>query len=83
MDRRFLRCLADQAGNPVALKTLAAVVGETSDTLEEVYEPHLLRLGLVRKTARGRVLCPAGWTAIGSTPPSAAEGPEGPGELFP
>ena len=80
MDRRFLRCLADQAGSPVALKTLSAVVGETSDTLEDVYEPHLLRLGLVRKTARGRVLSPAGWNALGKTPPT--EPPQQSGGLF-
>ena len=81
MDRRVLRCLADQAGGPVALKTIGAVVGETPDTLEDVYEPHLLRLGLLRKTARGRMLAPAGWQAIGRTAP-AQDGPAGGGQLF-
>lgn len=81
MDRRVLRCLADQAGGPVALKTIAAVVGETEDTIEDVFEPHLLREGLVVKTARGRVLAPHGWRAIGrpqptTTPPPARIEPE-------
>jgi Holliday junction DNA helicase RuvB len=78
MDRRVLRCLADQAGGPCALKTIAAVVGETEDTIEDVFEPHLLREGLLLKTARGRVLAPAGWRAIGRTAPAAAARAEGP-----
>ena len=65
MDRRVLRCIADHGGGPVALKTIAAVVSETEDTLEDVYEPHLLRVGLVSKTARGRVLTPAGARLVG------------------
>ncbi|MGK0219066.1 MAG: Holliday junction DNA helicase RuvB [Planctomycetota bacterium] len=80
MDRRFLRCLLDQGGGPVALKTISAVVGETPGTLEDVYEPHLLRLGLVRKTARGRVLSPAGWKALGQEAPATTPGQSG--ELF-
>jgi len=84
MDRRMLRYLARQAGGPVAIKTLAAVVGETEDTLETHYEPHLLRQGLLQKTARGRVLTRDGWGAIGLEPRSAAPG-EAPrqGELYP
>jgi len=70
MDRRVLRCLADQAGGPVALKTIAAVVGETDDTIEDVFEPHLLREGLLLKTARGRMLSPSGWRAIGRVAPA-------------
>ncbi len=60
MDRRILQCLANQGGGPVAIKTIAAVVGETEDTLQDVYEPHLLRCGYLQKTARGRMLTPAG-----------------------
>lgn len=41
-------------GGPVGLETLAAVVGEDGETLETVYEPFLLRMGLLEKTARGR-----------------------------
>lgn len=68
MDRRVLRYLAAQSGGPVALKTLGAVVGETEDTLETHYEPHLLRNGLIQKTARGRMLTRDGWLAIGLEP---------------
>ena len=42
------------------MKTLAASLGEAEDTIEEVYEPHLLRLELIRKTPRGRELSESG-----------------------
>lgn len=74
MDRRVLRCIADHGGGPIALKTIAAVVSETEDTLEDVYEPHLLRVGLVSKTARGRVLTPAGARMVGFDLPGAGPG---------
>lgn len=41
-------------GGPVGLETLAALIGEDADTIETVYEPFLLRLGYLEKTARGR-----------------------------
>lgn len=69
MDRRILRVLAESGGGPLALKTIAAVVDENEDTIENAYEPHLLRKGLVQKTARGRVLTAAGAAAIGAPPP--------------
>ncbi|NJN39913.1 MAG: hypothetical protein HC807_02260, partial [Gammaproteobacteria bacterium] len=56
MDRRILRCLARTPERAVGLKTIAASVGESEDTIEEVFEPHLLRLGLLEKTARGRIV---------------------------
>jgi Holliday junction DNA helicase RuvB len=52
--RKYLRMLAAAPGRAVGLKTLAAGLGEELDTIEEVYEPHLLRGGYVEKTARGR-----------------------------
>jgi len=65
MDRSILACLARNPGQPVGLKTLAAAVGESEDTIEEVFEPHLLRIGFVQKTSRGRVLTPEGARALG------------------
>ena len=65
IDRRILRTLADQAGRPIGIKTLAAAVGESEDTLEEVFEPHLLRQGLIQKTARGRIVTSRGRVAVG------------------
>ena len=82
MDRRILRCLAASGGGPLALKTIAAVVDENGDTIENAYEPHLLRQGLLRKTARGRILTPAGAAAIGVRLDPPSEGSDQ-GRLFP
>jgi len=73
MDRRVLRILADAPGDAVGLKTIAAAVGESEDTVEEVYEPHLLRLGLLQRTSRGRVLTPRGRRAVGLSEGGAAQ----------
>ena len=54
MDRKILNVLFSNGGEAVGLKTLAASVGEEQRTIEEVYEPHLIREGLIHRTARGR-----------------------------
>ena len=72
MDRRVLRCLAMVPGEPVGLKTIAAAVGETEDTIEEVFEPHLLRCGFLQKTGRGRVITPRGCEILGLDPPGTS-----------
>ncbi|MFN0243238.1 MAG: Holliday junction branch migration DNA helicase RuvB [Planctomycetota bacterium] len=74
LDRRILRCLALNGGQPVGLKTIAAAVGEAEDTIEDVFEPHLLRSGFVQKTGRGRVVTRSGLAAI--------DLPAGPAGLF-
>jgi Holliday junction DNA helicase RuvB len=59
MDRKYLRTIADQHdGGPVGIETLAAVLGEPRDTLEDVYEPYLLQQGWIQKTPRGRTTTP-------------------------
>ena len=55
-DRRILGVLYRAQGRPLGLKTIAASIGESEDSIEEVYEPHLLRLELIHKTSRGREL---------------------------
>jgi Holliday junction DNA helicase RuvB len=65
MDRRLLEALARLGGGPAGLKTLAVAVGEEEDTLEQVYEPHLIRLGFLQRTPRGRRLTDAGRRHIG------------------
>jgi Holliday junction DNA helicase RuvB len=77
LDRRILACLSDAADQPVGLKTIAAAVGESEDTIEEVFEPHLLRSGFVQKTARGRRITTAGRGAIGASDSARPQG-----ELF-
>ena len=67
-DRRILACLAATPGQPVGLKTIAAAIGESEDTVEEVFEPHLLRSSFIQKTARGRVITEGGCRAIDVDP---------------
>ena len=50
----YLRCLAENE-DAVGLDTLAATLGESTETLEESVEPFLLRQGLIQRTARGRL----------------------------
>jgi len=64
-DRRILAVLARNGTRPVGLKTLAAAIGEAEDTVEEVFEPHLLRCGFLERTSRGRMITAEGCAAIG------------------
>ncbi len=56
MDRKFLETILFKfEGGPVGIETLAAAIGEEKDTLEDVYEPYLVKEGYVDRTPRGRV----------------------------
>lgn len=56
-DRNLLRTMMEKfGGKPVGLDTLAAAIGEDAGTIEEVYEPYLIKNGLVNRTPRGRVV---------------------------
>jgi len=74
LDRRILTCLARNV-EPLGLKTIAAAVGESEDTIEDVFEPHLLRAGFVQKTARGRRITTAGKHALSGAAAGATEPP--------
>lgn len=64
-DRRMLEILIDNyAGGPVGIDTIAATLGEDSDTLEDVYEPFLIQRGFIQRTPRGRVATPAAYTHL-------------------
>ena len=70
MDRRYLTMIADiYRGGPVGVETLAADLSEPRDTIEEVIEPYLIQLGLIARTARGRMLNAGGWKHLGVNPP--------------
>lgn len=69
MDRRYLTMIAQTyKGGPVGIETLAAGLAEPRDTLEDVVEPYLIQLGLVARTARGRMLNDYGWAHLGIEP---------------
>ncbi|MDD4226281.1 MAG: Holliday junction branch migration DNA helicase RuvB [Mariniphaga sp.] len=55
MDNRILRCIIDKfKGGPVGISTISTAVGEDSGTIEEVYEPFLIKEGFLKRTPRGR-----------------------------
>ena len=69
MDRQFVTTLLEKFdGGPVGIDTLAAAIGEDAGTLEEVYEPFLLRLGFLQRTPRGRVATARAWEHFGFKP---------------
>ena len=57
MDRRYLRCIAENyGGGPVGVETMAAALGDQRDVIEEVIEPYLMQEGFIQRTPRGRML---------------------------
>jgi Holliday junction DNA helicase RuvB len=66
MDRRILESIAVKFdGGPVGLDNLAAAIGEERDTIEEVYEPYLIREGYLQRTPRGRIVTARGRLHLG------------------
>ena len=56
LDRNILLTMIEKfGGKPVGLDTLAAAIGEDAGTLEDVYEPYLLKNGFLQRTPKGRV----------------------------
>jgi Holliday junction DNA helicase RuvB len=74
-DRRILEVLANKfKGGPVGLNTMAAATGEEQDTIADVYEPFLIRSGLLVRTPKGRQLTDAAYQHLGQTPPTNRAG---------
>jgi Holliday junction DNA helicase RuvB len=70
MDRELLRVIAERFdGGPVGLETLGAAVSEESDTIMDVYEPYLLKIGFLQRTSRGRLLTRLGYDHLGIEAP--------------
>lgn len=75
MDRRLMHTLVDRFdGGPVGLDTLAAAVGEEAHTVEDVYEPFLIKEGYLKRTPRGRMATGRAYAHLGRKPPPA-QGP--------
>ncbi len=82
LDRAVLDAICRKfGGGPVGLSTLAIAVAEETETVEEVAEPFLVRLGFLMRTPRGRVATPGGWRHLGLTPPASGAGGSQP-DLF-
>lgn len=66
LDRMILETIIVKFnGGPVGLETLAAAVSEEADTITDVYEPYLLKLGLIQKTPRGRIATERAYRHLG------------------
>jgi Holliday junction DNA helicase RuvB len=83
VDRALLSALCERfGGGPVGLSTLAISVSEPTETVEDVYEPFLIREGLLMRTPRGRVAMPAAWEHLGLAAPAASPDQAPPPSLF-
>jgi len=68
MDKKILLTIIQKfSGGPVGVNTLATVVGEPVETLEEVYEPYLIQEGFLNRTPRGRVATEHAYLHLGLT----------------
>ena len=67
-DRKMLMTIINHYnGGPVGLETLAAAIGEEAVTIEEVYEPYLMQIGFLNRTARGRCVTALAYEHLGIT----------------
>ena len=74
VDRTILRMIIERHnGGPVGIDTIAASTGEDSQTIEDVYEPYLLQIGLLQRTPRGRCVTDFGYKHLQLEPPSKKE----------
>ena len=66
IDRRILHTIIEKFdGGPVGVDTIAASVSEERESIEDVYEPYLMQLGLLARTSRGRIVTPAAYDHLG------------------
>jgi Holliday junction DNA helicase RuvB len=73
-DRKILKLIIDNySGGPVGLGTLAAASGEEKQTIEDVYEPYLLQIGMLERTHQGRKATEKAYLHLGIKPPQKLE----------
>jgi Holliday junction DNA helicase RuvB len=74
MDNKILLTLIDKfKGGPVGINTLSVAVSESSETLEEVYEPFLIQQGFIVRTPRGREVTKLAYDHLGKKKSSSQE----------
>ena len=67
-DRELLLAIINRFnGGPVGIEALSSSIGEEVTTIEDVYEPYLLQIGLLKRTARGRVVTDKAYEVLGVT----------------
>ena len=73
-DRKMLSTIiTNYSGGPVGLDTLAAAIGEEAVTIEDVYEPYLMQIGFLTRTARGRCVTALAYSHLGIDNPNAQQ----------
>ena len=79
IDNKLLTTIIDKfRGGPVGLNTIATAMGEDAGTIEDVYEPYLIKEGFIKRTPRGREATPLAYQHLGKTPLS----PDGQQTIF-
>ena len=74
LDREILSGIIERFnGGPVGIDTIAASIGEERVTIEDVYEPYLIQMGLLYRTQKGRMVSPAGYKHMGLQPADEGE----------
>ena len=80
LDRRFLSAIVDvYGGGPVGIEAVAATINDDAETLAEIVEPYLLKIGFLAREPRGRRVTREGYVHLGKQPPA---GGTGQGALF-
>ena len=78
LDRRFLTAIVDHYdGGPVGLEAIAATINDEAETLSEMVEPYLLKIGFVVRTPNGRRVTREAYLHLGKQPPATATGQAG------
>ncbi|MEO0213755.1 MAG: Holliday junction DNA helicase RuvB C-terminal domain-containing protein, partial [candidate division WOR-3 bacterium] len=66
VDKKILRVIIEKfRGGPVGIKTISLAINEDAGTIEEIYEPYLIRVGLLERTSRGRVATKLAYEHLG------------------
>src|SRR6185312_3846496 len=83
LDRRFLGAIVEvYGGAPVAIEAVAATNNDDAETLSEIVEPYLLKIGFVAREPRGRRVTREAYTHLGKHPPAGQTAGSGQGALF-
>jgi Holliday junction DNA helicase RuvB len=72
LDRKYLRTIIDfYGGGPVGIEAISATINEETETLEDMVEPYLLKIGFLQRTSRGRCAGRAAWDHLGLQAPES------------
>jgi Holliday junction DNA helicase RuvB len=78
LDRRFLLAIVDHyGGGPVGIEAVAATINDDGETLQEMVEPYLLKIGFIQRTPAGRRVTRDAYAHLGKQPPAGAPGQVG------